>query len=90
MVTQYIYFYQLKKKRGDTTFAEDLSLNYISLKVSNPVCLPIILVKLQNGLMAIVYRTIDSDCVTFRNLENERLNFAKNNMLKFVSFINPR
>ena len=35
MVTQYIYFYQLKEKRGDTTFAEDLSINYIGLKVSN-------------------------------------------------------
>ena len=45
---------------------------------------------IQSGLMAIPYRTMDSDCVTFRNLENERLKFARNHMLKFASLINTR
>ena len=30
---------------------------------------------------------MDSDCVTFKNQENERFRFAKNNKLEFVSFI---
>ena len=32
--------------------------------------------------------TMDSDCVTFRNQENERFRFAKNNKLKFEVMLN--
>ena len=70
-------------KRGDTTFAENLS---IRLTVSNLFLFNNYSYVIRSGLMAILYRTVDSDCVTFRNLENERLKFTRNSMLKFASF----